>query len=100
MSEVNESLIRKVADLARLELNDAEIAEYVKSIGDILKYVEQLNEANVDGIEPMVYGVDDGLRLRADRVQEFGLDKDGTPKILASAPDVFENGYKEPQIIG
>jgi aspartyl-tRNA(Asn)/glutamyl-tRNA(Gln) amidotransferase subunit C len=100
MSEVNEALIRKVADLARLELNEAEISEYVKSIGDILKHVEQLNEVNVDGIEPMVYGVDDGLRLRADHVLPFPKDADGTPKILDSAPDVFENGYKVPQIIG
>ena len=100
MTPINEALIRKVADLARLELNDQEISEYVKSIGDILAHVDQLSEANVDGVEPMVYGVDDELSLREDKVFEFGLDAQGVPKILASAPDVIDNGYKVPQIIG
>jgi aspartyl-tRNA(Asn)/glutamyl-tRNA(Gln) amidotransferase subunit C len=100
MSEVNEALIRKVADLARLELNDAEISDYVKSIGDILKHVSQLDEANVEGIEPMYYGVDDDLRFREDKVVEFGLSSDGAPKILACAPDVQDNGFKVPQIVG
>jgi aspartyl-tRNA(Asn)/glutamyl-tRNA(Gln) amidotransferase subunit C len=100
MSEVNEALIRKVADLSRLELNDSEISEYVKSIGDILNHISQLNEANVDGIEPMYYGIDDELRLREDKVIEFGLGADGQPKILESAPDVVNDGYKVPQIIG
>jgi aspartyl-tRNA(Asn)/glutamyl-tRNA(Gln) amidotransferase subunit C len=100
MSEVNEAQIRKVADLARLELNDTEIAEYVKSISDILSHVNQLGEANVDGIEPMYYGVDDSLRLREDKVIEFGLSADGSPKILECAPDVQDDGFKVPQIVG
>jgi aspartyl-tRNA(Asn)/glutamyl-tRNA(Gln) amidotransferase subunit C len=100
MADINEALIRKVADLARLELNEQEISDYVKSIGDILKHVDQLSEANVDGIEPLYYGVDDNLRTREDYVLEFGLDANGHPKILACAPDVIDDGYKVPQIIG
>ena len=100
MNEVNEALIRKVADLARLELTGKEIAEYVKSVGEILDHVNQLNEVNVDGVEPMNYGIDDTLRLREDKVLEFGLGLDGNPKILECAPDVVNNGYKVPQIIG
>jgi aspartyl-tRNA(Asn)/glutamyl-tRNA(Gln) amidotransferase subunit C len=100
MPEINEALIRKVADLARLELNDQEITDYVKSIGEILHHVDQLSEAKVDGVEPMLYGIDDALRLREDRVIEFGVDAEGKPKILACAPEVFEDGFKVPQIIG
>jgi aspartyl-tRNA(Asn)/glutamyl-tRNA(Gln) amidotransferase subunit C len=100
MIEVNEALIRKVAELSRLELNEQEIQEYVKSIGDILKHVDQLSQVNTDGIEPMVYGVDDTLRLRPDEVIEFGTDEHGKPKVLSSAPEVMNDGYKVPQIIG
>ena len=96
----DESLIQKVAELSRLELNAAEVSEYAKSIGDILKYVDQLNSVNTDGVEPMVYGVDDALTLREDKVIEFGVDSHGVPKILASAPEVLDNGYKVPQVIG
>ncbi|CAN5951493.1 unnamed protein product [Sphagnum jensenii] len=68
MIEVNEALIHKVAELVRLELNEQEMKDYVRSIGDILKHVDQLSQVNVDGVEPMVYGVDDPLRLRPDEV--------------------------------
>ena len=100
MIDVNESLIRKVADLSRLELNEIEIKEYVKSIGDILKHVDQLAAVNVNGIEPMVYGIDEPLRLREDEVVSLGADNQGEPKVLKSAPEVLNHGYKVPQIIG
>jgi aspartyl-tRNA(Asn)/glutamyl-tRNA(Gln) amidotransferase subunit C len=100
MIEVNAALIRKVAELSRLELNDAEIAEYVKSIGDILKHVDQLSQVNTEGVEPMVYGVDETLRLRPDQAEDFGKDAQGHPKVLSSAPEVMYDGFKVPQIIG
>ena len=100
MIEVNEALIRKVAELSRLELNDAEIAEYVKSIGDILRHVDQLSRVNTEGVEPMVYGVDETLRLRPDQAEDFGRDAHGHPKVLSSAPEVMYDGFKVPQIIG
>jgi aspartyl-tRNA(Asn)/glutamyl-tRNA(Gln) amidotransferase subunit C len=100
MIDVNESLIRKVADLARLELNDEEIAHYSKSIGEILNHVDQLSAVHTDGVEPMVYGIDDSLRLRPDEVVDFGLDEKGQPKILTHAPDVLHDGFKVPQIVG
>jgi aspartyl-tRNA(Asn)/glutamyl-tRNA(Gln) amidotransferase subunit C len=100
MIEVNDALIRKVAELSRLELKDAEIAEAVKSIGEILKHVDQLSAVNTEGVEPMVYGMDEPLRLRPDEVVEFGVDPQGRPKVLSSAPEVLYDGYKVPQIIG
>jgi aspartyl-tRNA(Asn)/glutamyl-tRNA(Gln) amidotransferase subunit C len=99
MPEVNEALIRKVADLARLELKESEIQEYVKSIGDILKHVDQLSSAKVDGVEPMIHGVDGTLRLRPDEIIAFPTDEHGKPKVLQSAPEVMYDGYKVPQIL-
>ena len=100
MIEVNEALIRKVAELSRLELNPSEISEYVKSIGEILKHVEQLNSLDVSGVDPMVYGVDDHLRLRVDTVVERALDAEGKPKVLSCASEVIHDGYKVPQVMG
>ena len=100
MIDVNEALIKKVAELSRLELNEAEIQEYVKSIGDILKHVDQLTQVKVEGVEPMNYGIDGALRLRADEVIPFPLDKNGEPKVLENAPAVENGGFKVPQIIG
>ncbi len=100
MIEVNSDLIKKIAELSRLELKPGEMEGIVRSIGDILRHVEQLSEVNTEGVEPMVYGVDDSLRLRADEVADFGRDSEGRPKVLTHAPEVVDGGFKVPRIIG
>lgn len=96
---VDESLIRKVADLALLDLSAAEVQRYVQSISDILMHVDQLKEVNTDGVEPMIHGIDGNLILREDTVIDFGSDDQGQPKILQSAPSVTDGGYTVPPII-
>jgi aspartyl-tRNA(Asn)/glutamyl-tRNA(Gln) amidotransferase subunit C len=100
MIDVNADLIRKIADLSRLELRPEETAAYAHSIGEILVHVNQLSEVNTEGVEPMVYGIDDSLRLRPDVVVDFGRDDSGKPKILTHAPEVVDDGFKVPRIIG
>ena len=45
--------VRKVASLARLKLSDDEIAEFSEQLGNVLDYVEVLNELDVTDVEPM-----------------------------------------------
>jgi len=47
--------VRYVADLVRLKLTDDEIAELQPQLEHVLSYIEQLNEVNVDGIEPTAH---------------------------------------------
>jgi len=47
--------VRYVADLVRLRLSDAEIAELQPQLDHVLEYIAQLNEVNVDGIEPTAH---------------------------------------------
>ncbi|NBO94224.1 MAG: Asp-tRNA(Asn)/Glu-tRNA(Gln) amidotransferase GatCAB subunit C, partial [Planctomycetia bacterium] len=56
MVEVNEALIRKVAALSMLKLEESELKDYVRSIAGILGHVEQLSSVNTDGVEPLLYG--------------------------------------------
>jgi aspartyl-tRNA(Asn)/glutamyl-tRNA(Gln) amidotransferase subunit C len=100
MIDVNAALIQKVADLARLDLSEDEIREYVTSIGGILQHVEQLNSLNTEGVDPMYYGVDGSLRLREDVVQPLNSKTDGKPRILEAAPEVLHDGFKVPPMIG
>ncbi len=100
MIDVNEALIQKVAELARLELSQDEISEYSSSISEILKHVGQLNSVNTDGVEPMYYGIDGSLRLREDLVQPMAVKEDGKPRILETAPESIHDGFKVPPMIG
>ena len=47
--------VRKVAKLARLELNDAEISEFTGQLGAILEYVEKMNELDTADVEPLAH---------------------------------------------
>jgi aspartyl-tRNA(Asn)/glutamyl-tRNA(Gln) amidotransferase subunit C len=47
--------VRYVADLVRLRLSDAEITELQPQLDHVLEYIAQLNEVNVDGIEPTAH---------------------------------------------
>jgi aspartyl-tRNA(Asn)/glutamyl-tRNA(Gln) amidotransferase subunit C len=100
MVEVNEALIRKVAALSMLELEESGIGDYVKSIGEILGHVQQLSAVDTTGVEPMIHGIDGPMRLREDEVEDFGRDANGTPGVVANAPEVEHDGFKVPRIIG
>ncbi|MFM8887593.1 MAG: Asp-tRNA(Asn)/Glu-tRNA(Gln) amidotransferase subunit GatC [Chthoniobacterales bacterium] len=47
--------VRYVADLVRLKLSDDELAELQPQLDHVLEYIAQLNEVNVDGIEPTAH---------------------------------------------
>ena len=50
--------VEHVAKLARLELNEEEKVKFSKQLGDILKYVEQMNEVDTTGVEPMNHAME------------------------------------------
>ncbi|MGL4421247.1 MAG: Asp-tRNA(Asn)/Glu-tRNA(Gln) amidotransferase subunit GatC [Gemmataceae bacterium] len=47
--------VRKVAQLARLELSEPDLAQMQQQLSAILEYVDQLGELNTDGVEPMAH---------------------------------------------
>ena len=62
--------IEKLAELARIELNDATITETTRSIADVLALVDQLQAADTEGVSPMAHPTDAVQRLRPDVVTE------------------------------
>ena len=99
MVEVNTALTRRVADLARLELSDLEVETFTHQLGDILKYIEQLQKVETTGVEPLTHPLELSVFLRPDEARHFPRDGQGKPKVLGSAPDVLYDGFKVPQIL-
>ena len=62
--------VEKIAHLARLEIDDDAVPEYARNLSDILEFVEQLNAAMTDRVEPMAHPLDEAQRLRQDVVTE------------------------------
>lgn len=99
MIEVSEALTRKVAELARLELTDAEVSTFTPQLRQILGYVELLQEVDVTGVEPLVNPFPLATPLREDVVVPPLKDADGNPKTLKPAPDTLDGGFKVPPIL-
>ena len=80
---IDEATIRRVAKLARLHVPAGDEAVLAHEIGGILGWIEQLNEVDVTGIDPLTGAAQMALRLRPDVVTDGGI----TGQVLANAPD-------------
>lgn len=79
---IDRNTVAKVARLARIAVSDAEAEALRGELNTILGFVEQLNEVDVAGIEPMTAVVHMPMKRRADTVTEG----DQADRILANAP--------------
>ena len=99
MVDVNEALTRQVATLARLELSENEVKTFSSQLSQIIKYVEKLQEVDVQGVEPLSHPIDLPTPLRPDVVFASPTDSEGKPKVLQAAPEVLYDGFKVPPIL-
>ena len=88
--------VRKVADLARLELSDADVEIMARQLSAIVDYINQLQQLNTDGAEPMAHALDLHDVFRDD-VPGQSLSED---EALANAPARKGNFYSVPAVFG
>ena len=86
---------RRVAKLARIKVEDADLPALAQEFNDILGFIEQLNEVDVDGIEPMTSVTPQRLFRRDDVV----TDGDQQAAVLANAPDAREGFFAVPKVV-
>ena len=65
--------VRRIARLARIRLDDADVPQLQTELNGILGWIEQLNEVNVDGVEPLTGGAQMALKMRADEVTDGNI---------------------------
>ena len=85
---VSPEQVRHIAKLARIAMSDEELERLVPELNQILGWVEQLEEVDTDGVEPLTAVVPNKLRLRVDKV----TDGNCRDEVLANAP-VAEHGF-------
>ncbi len=91
---INKKDVEHVAKLARIKLTDEETAKFTKQLGDIIKYVDQLNEVDTRGIEPMAHPYPLVNIIRKDIVN-YKITKE---ELLKNAPDKEDYFLKVPKI--
>jgi len=67
---IDKKTIYKVADLARIEVKEEEVDDLIIEMSKILTFMEQLNELDTDGVEPLVYLNPDVNVFREDVVKQ------------------------------
>lgn len=86
---------RKVAKLARIRVQEADLPALAAELSGILGFMEQLNEVDVTGIEPMTSVTPMRLARRADVVTDGGY----PGRVLANAPDAREGFFAVPKVV-
>ena len=92
---VDAGTVRHIARLARIAVSDAEVEALAPELNNILGWVEQLQEVDVEGVEPMTAVIPNALRLRDDVVTDGGKQDD----ILANAPAAEHGFFAVPKVI-
>jgi len=92
---VDAATVKRIGRLARIRIEEAEVAAYQDELNAILGFVEQLSEVDVTGIEPMTSVTPMKLRRRDDVV----TDGNYADKIVSNAPLSEDNFFMVPKVV-
>ena len=93
---ISDETIEYVGILAKLELSEEEKAQAKKDMGNMLDYMDMLNDLDTEGVEPLfhVYPLSNVFR------EDVASQEDGSEDTLANAPAKKDNSFKVPRTIG
>ncbi len=92
---IDAATVRRVAHLARIKTPEDRLEPLARELNGILAWIEQLNEVDVDGVEPMTSNVHQPLRLRDDAV----TDGNKVADVLSNAPKSADGFFVVPKVV-
>lgn len=93
--KVDSEMLQKIAHLARLEVDPAEEASLLDSLNGVLTWMEQLNEIDTTGVEPLTH-ISDGLNVLRDDVVANQLPRE---QALLNAPQHDDAFFQVPKVM-
>jgi aspartyl-tRNA(Asn)/glutamyl-tRNA(Gln) amidotransferase subunit C len=92
---VDKDTVRRIAKLARLALEEERVEPMMNELNQILAWVQQLEEVDVAGVEPMTSVVKQKLKMREDTVSEGG----NADAVTANAPLSEDHFFVVPKVV-
>ncbi|MEP1932912.1 MAG: Asp-tRNA(Asn)/Glu-tRNA(Gln) amidotransferase subunit GatC [Roseibium sp.] len=92
---VDTQTVKRVAHLARIKVSEEDATRMTGELNTILGFVEQLDEVNIDGVEPMTSVVEQTMKKRADGVTDGNKSND----ITKNAPASEDNFFMVPKVV-
>ncbi len=87
--------IHRIAKLARIRIEDWQAAQLEQELNGILGWIEQLNEVDVEGVEPLTGGAQMAMKMRDDVVTDGNI----RDLVLANAPEREGVFYAVPKVV-
>jgi aspartyl-tRNA(Asn)/glutamyl-tRNA(Gln) amidotransferase subunit C len=92
---VDVATVRRVAKLARIRVPEERLPSLAGELNGILNWIEQLNEVDVEGVEPLTSVVEATLPMRDDVVTDGG----DPARVLANAPRTADGFFIVPKVV-
>ncbi len=92
---LDHATVRRIASLARIRVEEEEIDHLCHELNGILGWIEQLQEVDVSGVEPLAGAANTAAPMRADVVTDGGY----PDKVLANAPERIGDFYVVPKVV-
>jgi aspartyl-tRNA(Asn)/glutamyl-tRNA(Gln) amidotransferase subunit C len=93
--KIDDKIVDKLADLAKLEFDEASKQGIIKDLGRIVGFIEKLNEVDTSSVEPLVYMSDSTNVMRDDVVKQVITQAEA----LKNAPKKDSDYIKAPKVI-
>ncbi len=91
--------IKKVAQLAHLDISDEEAAVYAPQMAKIVGYVEQLNEVDITGVEPMLGGLTAAGQATETLRDDVEVPSSGQSWATGEAPSAVRGHFQVPKVL-
>jgi aspartyl-tRNA(Asn)/glutamyl-tRNA(Gln) amidotransferase subunit C len=92
---IDAATVRKVARLARIAEPEGTLESLARELSGIIDWIEQLNEVDTDGVEPMTTALHTPLPMREDAVTDGGYPE----RVLANAPKTAGGFFVVPKVV-
>jgi aspartyl-tRNA(Asn)/glutamyl-tRNA(Gln) amidotransferase subunit C len=92
---LDKTTLERVAYLARIKIDGSEINKMADELNNIMKWIEELNEVDIENVKPMTGVSNEYLREREDKVNDGGY----SDKIVSNAPEKIDNSFTVPKVI-
>ena len=92
---IDNSTVKKVAKLARIEINEEEETTLIAELNNILGWVDELKQVNTDNVEPMLSVFNESMQMREDKA-ESNFDNS---QILGNSPESNSGFFVVPKVV-
>jgi len=92
---VDTDTVKRVARLARIKVSDDQAEKMTGELNEILGFVEQLDEVNIEGVEPLTSVVEQTMKKREDGVK----DGDKADDVTVNAPASEDHFFMVPKVV-